>query len=88
MEAWHGTMTKSIGVSHTSIFKFLNAIKSEQTYQTARMAHIEGGQDSDPTKLKYKEQNDRILKILKTYKGSPDFDLKYYLNGLAHNVKF
>ncbi|KAG4076846.1 hypothetical protein HA402_006556 [Bradysia odoriphaga] len=85
LEAWHGVLARTIGASHSTIFKFLIALQSEQNYQDLRMAKIESGHSPEVVPRSYREMNERLVKTCKTYSPNTEFDILMYLNKLAFN---
>lgn len=86
MEAWHGVLARSIGAHHSTIFKFLVALKQEQRYQELRMAKIESGHPPEVVPRKYRTMNERLVNTAKKYSADPGFDSMNYLNMIAFNV--
>ena len=69
-----------------TIFKFLSSLFSEQKFQELRMAKVVSGHPPEISRKKYRESNEHILAVIRTYKNlKSGID---YLVSLAHNIYF
>lgn len=88
IEGWHSAFKKSLGCHHPTIFKFIRALKREQSFQYLRIGKIEKGEEPEKHRVKYRKLNERILKIVNGYKNQQNFDVMKYLTSIAHNIHF
>lgn len=86
IESWHGKLQKSFGGCHLSIYKFFEALSTEQGYQQSRLSKIERGENPEPIPASVAKLERRIEKIVNTYQSDDSFDVVHYLTRLAHNI--
>lgn len=87
IEAWHGTLKRSIGATNLNIYKFVTELQIEQTFQQTRMAKIDSGEEPVAGAKKYVKMNKRISSIVADYNDSEKFEIVDYLRAIAHNIQ-
>ena len=85
VEGWHRGFSQLLGAYHPTVWKFINGLKKEQSFNELKIEQFLSGQPAQPSKKKYKEVALRIKAIVADYGNRPNLD---YLRGLAHNLSF
>ena len=85
VEGWHNAFNSSIGVHHTTIWKFINFIKTEQNLVEAKIEKINLGESHALKRKKYKDLDQRLENVVLNYQRG---DILNYLKGIAHNFNF
>lgn len=60
IEGWHRAFGELVGASHTSVWKFLKAIKKEQSSQDIKMERFIAGENTNASRRKYREAAARL----------------------------
>lgn len=84
-EGWHRAFSEIIGASHPTIWKFLMALKNEQSLNEAKIEQYFAGNEPPTMKKRYRDSSKRIQRIVSDYSNRNLLD---YLRGLAHNYGF
>lgn len=84
IEGWHHSFGKTVGACHPSIWKFIDCLKKEQSYEL-KIEQFMAGANGAPPRKKYKDCAIRIKNIVADYENRPLID---YLHGLARNFNF
>lgn len=85
IEGWHRSYGESVGACHPNIWKFINCLKKEQSYNELKVEQILGGANIEQPRKKYKDCAAKIKAIVAQYENWPIID---YLRGLGHNFNF
>lgn len=80
-EGWHNAFSSSIGSSHPTIFKFLEAAKLEQGRTEVQIIKLDAGENHQ-TSQKYKAVNERIFKVVEEYESYSPVD---FLKSISRN---
>lgn len=86
VEAWHNAINLLFGINHPDIFKFLDGIKLEQNATEVLIGQVMSGVDVAKSNKHTDEMQERILKVVKTYKTGGN--LQGYLLGVAQSLHF
>ena len=84
-EGWHRSFMELVGGHHANIWKFLKALKLEQSKNEMVIEQYLAGQQPPPGRRKYRDCAGRIRGIVDQYGQIDTID---YLRGLAHNFNF
>jgi len=85
VEGWHNAFNSSIRVNHTTIWRFINFIKTEQNLVEAKIEKINLGESHASKRKQYKDLDQRLENIALNYQRG---DILNYLKGIAHNFNF
>lgn len=80
-EGWHNAFNSAVSSSHSTVFKFIEAIKQEQGRTEAQVASLNAGSKYSVSK-KYKLANERVTKIVAEYKTYKPIN---FLTAISHN---
>src|SRR6218665_971288 len=83
VEGWHRGFSELIGANHPTIWKFIDALKTEQNLNEMKIEQYISGQLPNPPRRIYKETAQRIKIVVEDYANRPLLD---YLRGIAHNL--
>ena len=83
MEAWHRSFNCTIGCHHSTLWKFIAALKREQGLVEVRQARFRAGEA--PTKRKYCQASEQAFIDFVWHKYDEDRKKKEYLEGVAHH---
>lgn len=86
LEGWHRGFQNQICGEHPNIWKFIEAIKREQSISELRIEQYVSGQEPAMSKRKYRDSAQRLARIVTNF--VPNVNVQEYLRGIAHNVKF
>ena len=85
MEGWHRRFNAIITAKHPTVWSLIDALKQEQGIVEMKVSQVIGGQVLSTQRKKYKDLNERILKIVQGFDGN---NVLEYLSGIAQNLKF
>jgi len=85
VEGWHKRFSSLLGGPHPTIWRFIDAIKEEQSVTEMKINQLVAGIPSQPRRRKYRNLEKRLLNIVENYENQ---SVSEYLLGIAHNVKF
>jgi len=85
VEGWNRRFNSIVGMKHPTIWKFIEKLKEEQSFNEMKLNQLIAGTPAQPRKRKYRDLEDRLLKIVEDYGNLTVSD---YLLGIAHNVAF
>jgi hypothetical protein len=74
-----------VSCNHPTIWKFINALKLEQSRNDLMVEQFIAGRVAPPPKKKYRDCAQRITQVVGSYS---QLDLLDYLRGIAHNYNF
>lgn len=83
VEGWHRGFSELIGANHPTIWKFIDALKTEQNMNEMKIEQYIAGQLPNPSRRVYKDTAERIKNIVNDYTNRPLLD---YLRGIGHNL--
>lgn len=83
VEGWHNRLTSRAQMNHSTLWKFLDLIISEQSVTDLTHEQSVAGYKIDNKRKKYKDTDARIKNIVEKYKNRKICD---YLSGIAHNT--
>ncbi|XP_057321233.1 uncharacterized protein LOC130665011 [Microplitis mediator] len=84
VEGWHNGFNKRAQASHLIFWRFIELFRSEQAITDIKLEQfVAGGGGQNPTRKKYPDKNERILKVINEYSNR---HLLTYLRGIAYNV--
>jgi hypothetical protein len=83
VEGWHRGFSELIGANHPTIWKFIDALKTEQNVNEMKIEQYISGQQPNPSRRVYRDTAERIKSIVLDYTNRPVLD---YLRGIAHNL--
>ncbi|KAF7624712.1 hypothetical protein Mgra_00010018 [Meloidogyne graminicola] len=83
-EAFHRKVQLQLGVSHPTIWKFLDELKKVVKVSDAQYEQFVGGHNAPRKRRKYEEADERILAIVNRYELGTVIE---YLRGISHNSK-
>ncbi|KAK7102956.1 hypothetical protein V1264_021106 [Littorina saxatilis] len=84
-EGWHRRFQSNVGAHHPNFWKFLEVLRREEAAGRAEIAQHIAGHPPPPKRRKYKDSNERILRLVRSYDNR---NRDTYLLGIAHNVFF
>jgi len=84
VEGWHRRFSALLGADHPTIWRFINAIKEEQSVTEMKLNQLVAGTPAPLSRRKYRDLDKRLLKVVETYDQVP---VSEYLLGIAHNTK-
>ena len=83
-EGWHRRFSATVACHHPTIWKFLKAVKTEQTLTQQRVAQLTAGDHGPPRKRKYVKLDRRLQRLCQTFEDREPLE---FLRGIAHNFK-
>ena len=83
VEGWHRGFSQLLSANHSTIWKFIDGLKKEQSLNDLRLEQFTAGQPAAEGKKKYKDTSERIKSIVEEYGKRSNMD---YLRGVAHNL--
>jgi hypothetical protein len=83
VEGWHRGFSELIGANHPTIWKFIDALKTEQNLNEMKIEQYIAGQLPNPSRRIYRETADKIKSIVADYTNRHILD---YLRGIGHNL--
>lgn len=86
IEGWHRGFQYQISAEHPNIWKFVSAIKREQSLAELRIEQYVGGQVPPPKRKKYKDSAERLARVVNNF--IPNVNAIEYLRGIDHNIAF
>jgi hypothetical protein len=85
VEGWHRSFNEMVSCNHPTIWKFINALKLEQSRNDLMIEQFIAGRVAPPPKKKYRDCAQRIIQVVSSYNQQNLLD---YLRGIAHNYNF
>ena len=85
IEGWHRRFEGNVTNAHPGFWKFLEALKREETLSRIEMLQQEGGHEPPLRRRRYIDCNNRILAIVDDYANR---DRINYLRSIGHNIGF
>ncbi|XP_031350480.1 uncharacterized protein LOC116176146 [Photinus pyralis] len=86
LEGWHRGFQEMVGGNHPNIWKFVNALKKEQSLNELRIEQYHSGQQPPASRKKYRDCAERIRRLILDF--DPANDVVPYLRGIAHNITY
>lgn len=86
IEGWHHGFQSQIAAQHPNIWKFISAIKREQSLNELRIEQYISGQLPPVGRRKYKDSAERLARVVRNFE--PNTNEMEYLRGIAHNIAF
>ena len=83
-EGSHRGFASLLGITHTTIFKFVEGLLQQQALTGATIVQSIAGEEPNPQKGTYRKSADRLKKVVRGY-GT--IDTLTYLEGVAHNLR-
>ena len=84
VEAWHRSIKSLLGVSHPTIFKFINGLSRCQKLRDVQLEQLLAGHRSRQRRTVYVMRDRRMRTIVADYVNRTTMD---YLRGLSHNIR-
>lgn len=85
IEGWHRGFQSQISAEHPNIWKFISAIKKEQSLNELKIEHFNSGR-TYLTGKKYKLSAETLLRVVNSFEES--INLEDYLRGVANNFNY
>lgn len=85
VEGWHNAFHGTIGGNHPTYWRFVEALKKEESLHTFRLQQLLAGVPPPAKKKKYMDMDSRIATRVAQY---GNVNLLIYLRGLAHAIRF
>jgi hypothetical protein len=85
VEGWHKRFSSLLAGTHPTIWRFIDAIKDEQSVTEMKIGQLVAGTPSQPRRRKYRDLDKRLLSIVEDFENR---SVSEYLLGIANNVKF
>lgn len=83
IEGWHRGFESTVTSAHPGFWKFLKALKKEETLSRVHILQAEGGHEPPAQRRRYVDCNARILRIVHDYENR---EIMHYLRAIAHNI--
>ncbi|KAH7708430.1 hypothetical protein AAVH_24324 [Aphelenchoides avenae] len=83
-EAAHRKLQAMLQIDHPSLWKFMESLMHVQKETDFRYEQYVRGDQNVPKRKKYREADERILKIVAEYRNR---EIIEYLRGIAHNFQ-
>jgi hypothetical protein len=83
VEGWHRGFSQLLGAYHPTIWKFINGLQQEQSFNELKLEQYSAGQQPPPGKKVYREVAKRIKTVVQDYTNRTRLD---YLRGIAQNL--
>ena len=83
IEGWHRGFSESLQSSHSSIWRFIKAMKKEQGHQENKIEKYMVGHTTQPSRKKYCELKERLKRLVDGYDNNNILD---YIRGIVHNL--
>jgi len=83
VEGWHRSFSQIIGSYHPSIWKFIEALKKEQSLNEFKLEQYVAGENPPLGRKRYRDSAQRIKAIVEDFNNRPMLE---YLRGIAHNL--
>lgn len=87
VEGWHNSIRLFFGISHPSIFKFINGIKQEQNMTELSISQSIAGIPLNKNQKKSDALAVRIKNVIETNEDPEKFQLKEYLFGISSAIQ-
>jgi len=84
IEGWHNCFTSLINSMHPSIWRFIDALKKEESINRFKIEQYVGGNEP-PKKKIYRDRAAKIKKICTNYNNNTN--IEDYLRGIAYNFQ-
>ena len=85
VEGWHRRFSSKIACHHPTVWKLINALKSEERQTAHAFERLVAGQGAPARKRKYVLLDQRLKRLVEEYEGR---DQDEFLRGIAHNLTF
>lgn len=86
LEGWHRGFQEQVCADHPNIWKFISAIKKEQSLSEVKIEQYLSGQLPPAGKRKYRDCAERIRRLVLNF--VPENGRLEYLRGIAHNIGY
>ena len=83
-EAWHRRFNLAVMCHHPTVWKFFEALQSEQRACEHSRARLRDANSPPPRKRKYVDIDRRLITLVNTYEARERMS---FLRGIAHNLK-
>ena len=81
VEGWHA-FSVLVGATHPTIWKFIDALRSQQNFTDLERVRFQAGQLPPPKRRRYRATQECLERVVNRY-GEENFVLEEYLNGIA-----
>ena len=85
VEGWHNKFNRSLGVTHPSIWKFIEVLQNDSAANHLSIAQQTAGQAVPPQKRKYRVIDQQIADIVGDYGNR---NIINFLRGISYNLAF
>ena len=86
LEGWHRGFQMQISAEHPNIWKFISALKREQSLNELRIEQHVSGQQPPIGRRVYRDSAQRLLTLVNNYR--PNINICDYVRGIAHNLSY
>ncbi|KAB0801401.1 hypothetical protein PPYR_01533 [Photinus pyralis] len=86
VEGWHRAFQMQLCADHPNIWKFISALKREQSINELRIEQHISGQPPTISRKEYRDCAQRLLTLVNSY--APDINIYDYVRGIAHNISY
>jgi len=83
VEGWHRGFSEILGSYHPSIWKFIEALKKEQSLNELKLEQYVAGENPPRGRKIYRDSAQRLKAIVEDFHNRPILD---YVRGVAHNL--
>jgi hypothetical protein len=90
VEAWHRVFSENVACSNPNVFRFMEALKKEQSIHEVNAVRIEQGDDIRKDRKYYVRKERNILKLVTKHNRQSwhsDFHIREFLKGIAANTR-
>jgi hypothetical protein len=86
VKGWHRGFQMQLSAEHPNIWKFISALKREQSLNELRIEQYVSGQQHTQSRRIYRDSAQRLLRLVNDYgRGRNIYD---YVRGIAHNISY
>lgn len=86
IEGWHRGFQMQISADHPSIWKFISALKREQSLNELKIEQYISGEQPQVGHKRYRDSADRLLRLVNNYE--PQINICDYIRGISHNLSY
>ena len=84
VEAWHRGLKSILGVTHPTLWKFIDGLRRCQKLRDVELEQLVAGRRPPAKRTIYVMRDARIETIVRDFANRPILD---YLRGLSHNIR-
>jgi hypothetical protein len=83
IEGWHNSFSSILNAAHPSIWKFIKALKKEDSLNKLKIEQLIAGHEL-PSKKRYRDTAERLRRVVADYANRPILE---YLRRIAYNFQ-